>query len=408
MSDREYRARALVGTLLGDAYKLTRLIGQGGMGAVYEGVQVRLNRRVAVKVVVGEPAADPEALTRFRREVHIASQLAHPHIIQVSDFGAAPTGEPYLVMEYLEGEDLEGRLQRVRRMSLADTERIVTQAASALSATHARGIVHRDLKPANVFLLSVEGVTDFVKVVDFGISKMMATSTHLTRASVVLGTPKYMSPEQALGRIREVDHRSDQWALACIAWEMLSGREPFVGADVPSVMYEVVHGELPQALSPGVPAAVEEVLRRALIKRPRDRFPTIAAFARAFTAACAAPEPVTVPAPTEERVVPPVLKRASTPGRASQRLRSIAGTLMRAMPVLSRRREPVGIVGHTMALGRRALSLLPSRRKRPRRRWIFAATIGASLLLGAALIVRWHTPTPPAVRFVGPPLPPSR
>jgi serine/threonine-protein kinase len=225
---------------------------------------------------------------------------------------------------------------------------------------------------------------------------------------VVLGTPKYMSPEQALGRIREVDHRSDQWALACIAWEMLSGREPFVGKDVPSVMYEVVHGELPQALSPGVPAAVEEVLRRALIKRPRDRFPTVAAFARAFTAACTAPEPVTVPAPTEERVVPPVLKRAATPGRASQRLRSIAGTLMRAVPVLSRRREPVGLVGHTMALGRRALSLLPSRRKRPRRRWIFAATIGASLLLGAALIVRWHTPTPPAVRFIGPPLPPSR
>ncbi len=152
---------------------------------------------------------------------------------------------------------------------------IVRQVASALSATHAKGIVHRDLKPANVFLLSVEGETDFVKVVDFGISKVRSATTKLTAALAVMGTPNYMAPEQAAGRINDIDSRTDQWALACIAYELLAGRPPFIGEDVASLLYQVIH-QAPSPLAefnPGLPNGVEGVLRRALAKTQAERFP---------------------------------------------------------------------------------------------------------------------------------------
>jgi serine/threonine-protein kinase len=277
----------LIGTVLGGSYKITRLIGQGGMGAVYEGVQLRLERRVAVKLMARELSANAEAIARFRREAEVTSQLGHPHIVQVFDFGEAPTGEPYLVMEYLEGEDLEKRIARIGKMSAPAASHIIRQVASALSATHAKGIVHRDLKPANVFLLSVEGETDFVKVVDFGISKVRAAGTKLTAALAVMGTPNYMAPEQAEGRIDEIDHRTDQWALACIAYELLAGRPPFIGENVASLLYQVIH-QAPSPLAnmnPGLPSQVEEVLRRALSKTQVGRFSTMTEFSRAFEGA---------------------------------------------------------------------------------------------------------------------------
>jgi len=232
----------------------------------------------------------------------VTSQLGHPHIVQVFDFGAAPSGEPYLVMEYLEGEDLEKRIQRVGRLPLAAAAHIVRQVASALSATHAKGIVHRDLKPANVFLLSVEGETDFVKVVDFGISKVRSATTKLTAALAVMGTPNYMAPEQAAGRIAEIDGRTDQWALACIAYELLAGRPPFVGEDVASLLYQVIH-QAPSPISqmsPGLPIAVEAVLHRALSKPQAERFATLTEFSRAFEGAAsgkAVAATLTAPAP---------------------------------------------------------------------------------------------------------------
>src|SRR4051794_20288861 len=171
------------------------------MGAVYEGTQLRLTKPVAIKVLARELSSNEEALARFRREAEVTSQLGHPHIVQVFDFGETATGEPYLVMEYLEGEDLERRLARVGRFSLLATVKVVKQVASALAVTHARGIIHRDLKPGNVFLQRLEGEDDFVKVVDFGISKVHMAATRLTGENAVLGTPGYMSPEQANGRI---------------------------------------------------------------------------------------------------------------------------------------------------------------------------------------------------------------
>jgi serine/threonine-protein kinase len=277
----------LVGVVLQDSYRLTRLIGQGGMGAVYEGTQLRLKKRIAVKLLARELSSNQDALARFRREAEVTSQLGHPHIVQVFDFGTAPSGEPYLVMEYLEGEDLDQRIRRHGRIPLPAAVSIVRQIASALSSTHSRGIVHRDLKPANVFVLEVEGETDFVKVVDFGISKVWAASVRLTGVSALLGTPNYMSPEQAMGQIDEIDHRTDQWSLGCIAYEMLAGRAPFLGETVHSLLYQVINTEPAPlaALVPTLPAEVARVVHRALSKGQGERFPTVNAFARSLAAA---------------------------------------------------------------------------------------------------------------------------
>jgi len=278
-----------IGTVLGESYEIVRPIGIGGMGAIYEAAHVRTRKRVAVKMMSKELAAHPEALARFRREVKVTTELAHPHIIEVVDFGASPTGQPYLVMEYLDGEDLEQRLERVGRLQPRTAVEIVKQLASALAVAHAEGIVHRDLKPGNVFLLRVPGDHVFVKVVDFGISKVLkAATTKLTMARAVVGTPEFMSPEQAAGRVDQVDHRSDQWALACLAWHMLSGRLPFWQPEVSDILTQVIQGE-PTPLSPElagfIPPPVDKVLRRALSKRREDRFPTITAFSRAFESA---------------------------------------------------------------------------------------------------------------------------
>src|SRR5262245_12610754 len=284
----EQRAAAkppLLGTTLGDAYRIVRLIGEGAMGGIYEARQLRLDKRVAIKVLARELAVNGEALLRFHREAEISSQLGHPHIITVFDFGTTDSGQPYLVMEFLEGEDLASRLQRVQTLSLAAAVRITKQVASALAETHAKGIVHRDLKPANLFLSRIQG-GDFAKVLDFGISKVRAASTSLTNASTLMGTPMYMAPEQAKGEL-ELDHWTDQWALACITYEMLAGRPPFVGDDTAALLYQVVH-EDPQPLSKlvsNLPAEVDQVIRRALTKDPDQRYPHVTAFARALEAA---------------------------------------------------------------------------------------------------------------------------
>ena len=290
---------APVGTVLEGAYRITRLIGEGGMGAVYEAVQLRLNKRVAIKLMARDLASNREALARFHREAEITSHLGHPHLVTVMDFGQAESGEPYLVMEYLEGEDLDHRLRRVGRMPVDAVVHVVRQVASALNASHDQGVVHRDLKPGNVFLLQIPSEPDFVKVLDFGISKMKAARTQLTKASEVMGTPNYMSPEQATGMVEEVDHRTDQWSLACIAWEMLLGRGPFVADEVAALLYQIINLD-PHPLAPrvpGLPPAVEKVLRRALSKQPAERFPSMREFSRALeTAASGRPADAT-PAP---------------------------------------------------------------------------------------------------------------
>jgi serine/threonine protein kinase len=276
------------GLVLPDTYTLGECIGQGGMGEVYLATHTRLPGRFAVKVLRSHLLTNEAAFRRFCREAEIMSALRHPHIVQIFEVSTSREAVPYFVMEFLEGVDLQTRLVQSGALPLPAAVRIVEAVASALSAAHALGIVHRDLKPANIFLMHGEGrEDDFVKVIDFGISKAAGSTPSLSSASEVMGTPEFMSPEQALGRVDQVDARSDQFALAAIAYAMLTGHEPFVGRDSASLLYQVVH-EQPPPVSDFVPwpaTEIQSVLERALAKRPEDRFDGILKFAWALRVA---------------------------------------------------------------------------------------------------------------------------
>ena len=317
------------GTVLRDTYEIVRRIGQGGMGDVYEAKHARLTGRYAVKVLPPEFALNEAVLSRFRREAQIASGLQHPNIVQVIDFHETDDGTPYLVMEYLDGEDLAAWMSRRGPIPLVEAMPIVEQIGAALGAVHRRGIVHRDVKPQNVFLIPQESGRTLIKLVDFGLSKAHAPSLIVTRQPMLLGTPQYMAPEQALARADEVGPATDQFALSAIIYQLLSGRPPFVGERVSSVLYQIVH-EDPPPLGPSVDGRVEAVLRRALSKRAPDRFPSMGAFVEALREASSAGALVAMP--------------LSTPMPISGPIDSITESI--ALPVANgRRRRQLAILG---------------------------------------------------------------
>lgn len=384
----------LAGTVLEGAYRLVRLIGRGGMGAVYEAIQLRLNKRVAVKLMSREAACDMVSLERFRREAEITSKLGHPHLVNLVDFGTAESGQPYLVMEYLEGEDLDQRLQKTVRLPIDTAARIITQSASALGAAHNQDVVHRDLKPANLFLLHVPGEPEFVKVLDFGISKVKAANgRRLTGVQSVVGTPAYMSPEQATGRSEETDHRADQWALACIAWEMLCGHPPFMADDTTALFFQIIRIE-PTSLVKQVPElqpAAEAVLRRALSKNYLDRYPSIRDFAKAFELAALGRFTESTPAPI-------TLNSASESNNSRPAVRLTPEQLVAAIAEL----QPSGSGAHLVSPETTVVA------RAGRRYWRLAAALAVGLVgLGSAgaLLLRspkatsstTHAPPPPAV-----------
>src|SRR4051812_11556247 len=274
------------GVVLGDSYIVGRRIGRGAMGEVYEAQHVRLPGHFAVKLLLPELQGNQDAFARFCREAEIMSQLRHPNIVQIFDFNVAPDARPYFVMEYLQGRDLEARL-RAGPLPLPAVTRVVGAVSSALALAHAHGVVHRDLKPANIFLATVDGQTDeLVKVLDFGISKIRAAAAQISQAVDLLGTPSYMSPEQARGQTDAIDGRTDQFALAAIAYRMLTGHDPFQGDDTAAVLYQVVH-EDPPPRSMFLPPAwdtgpLQVVLDRAFAKQPDRRFGGMMELARAF------------------------------------------------------------------------------------------------------------------------------
>jgi serine/threonine protein kinase len=262
------------GKLLSGSYRLEREVGQGGMGEVYEAQHLPLGRRVAVKVLHPHLASDPVLLERFRREAEAAAGLGHPNIVQVTDFCHQPEEPVFMVLEYLSGWSLKECLDSEQRLEPTRAAFIASQVLSALEATHAAGIVHRDLKPANVFLTEISGVRDIVKVLDFGIAKLTgdATATQVTRTGAVVGTPAYMSPEQARGR--EVDHRADIYAVGATLYRMLTGSDPFSAPNFNAMMFAITdHEPLPiPELSPEVPAGLVAVVERAMQKDPADRY----------------------------------------------------------------------------------------------------------------------------------------
>ena len=278
----------LVGTILRGTYDVRGVIDRGGMGVVFEAEQVRLRRKVAIKVLPVHLAQERQARLRFQREAELVSLLQHPHVVQIIDFDTTEGGEPYIVMEFLAGESLELRLAREPVLPLALAVRIASQVASGLAAVHDALIVHRDLKPANIFLtqLPAEGV--HIKLLDFGIGKRLGGQQGLTGENDVMGTPDYMPPEQAKGKTAHVDQRGDQYSLAVIVYEMLAGHGPFHG-DMMEILDQVIASEAPpiEGLVPGLPPGVGPVLRRAMSKEPHQRFDTVIEFAQALSAGAA-------------------------------------------------------------------------------------------------------------------------
>jgi hypothetical protein len=276
-----------IGSIIAETYKITAQLGVGGMGSVWRADHLRLpGKQVAIKVLHAALASG-EILLRFRREAEIASRIGHPNIVEVLDFNTLPSGEPFLVMELLPGESLAARLRRGRLAEKPALD-IARQIGSALFAAHGMDVVHRDLKPDNIFLCprDVDGeLRDHVKVLDFGISKIRNSQTVVTQDAAIMGTPYYMSPEQATGKNQEIDGRTDIFALGAIVFEMLSGTTAFPGESLPQVIYKVVFEPHPSlahlvpAASPRIVAAVD----RALAKNASERFADMAAFVEALT-----------------------------------------------------------------------------------------------------------------------------
>jgi serine/threonine-protein kinase len=268
-----------VGTVVGGTYQVDKLIGRGGMGAVWGASHTRLpGKRVAIKVLLSGVIGD-EVYARFRREAEIASRIGHPNIVEVLDWNTLPSGTPYLVLEFLNGESMAGRLKK-GPIPLGPALDILRQIGSALNAAHRAGVVHRDLKPENIFLCPSDSggvLTDHVKVLDFGISKIKNSTTVQTQEARILGTPQYMAPEQASGKNAEIDQRTDVFALGAIAYEMFTGKAAFEGDNLAMVVYKVVFEE-PEALEtlvPQLPPQVIASVKRAMSKKSADRYPDV-------------------------------------------------------------------------------------------------------------------------------------
>jgi serine/threonine-protein kinase len=277
--------------LVAGKYRLTQLIGRGGMGAVWEGTHSTLGTQVAVKFIEAEYAESPEARNRFESEARAAAKLRSKHVVEVYDHGVTDDGRPFIVMEYLRGEPLDKRLDRVGRIPAKDTARMIMQVCRALSKAHASGIVHRDLKPENVFLVwDDEDGADVAKVVDFGIAKFTDNqmgNSSATRTGSVLGTPYYMSPEQARG-LRSVDHRSDLWSVGVITYRCLVGSLPFEGEAVGDLLVKLCTAPLPvpSQVAGDLPPGFDAWFVKALSREPTGRFSTAAELAESLGAVC--------------------------------------------------------------------------------------------------------------------------
>lgn len=270
------------GTVLLGKYRIESVLGRGGMGMVVRVTHLHLGEDLALKILSPEAAAGgPDAHARFLREAQASVRLRGEHVTRVSDVGVLPEGAPYIAMEYLRGVDLSGELARRGTLSPGDTVDYVLQACEALAEAHALGIVHRDIKPSNLFLTSRPDGTPLVKVLDFGISKApVAGPGLLTRTDTVMGTPGYMSPEQ-MKAARDVDARTDIWALGIVLYECLSGRRPFDAETFSAIVLRAAT-EPPPPMDPRIPRGLQAVVLRCLEKDRAARFPSMAALAAAL------------------------------------------------------------------------------------------------------------------------------
>jgi serine/threonine protein kinase len=315
-----------IGTVV-DKYTIERLLGQGGMGAVYLARHAQLQRRCAIKFLLPELAKNRDFLKRFENEAKAAGGLEHGNLVAVIDFGRASDGAPYLVMEFLEGEDCSKLIRRLGALPVGRAVDIVLQACRGMAVAHRNGIIHRDLKPENLLVSEAGDKSDLVKVLDFGIAKLRPSETTLATGPGAIGTAHYMSPEQARGS-EDVDHRTDVWSLGVVLYELLSGRKPFEGQQFLHVVHQILSADPPPlaTLRAGLPPGLVAVVARAMERDLAQRWPTVVAleealgrFAGRATTEPFGPAPspvVTVPTPATAPVATAGTTRQSAPGKA--------------------------------------------------------------------------------------------
>ena len=282
------------GQILEGKYKIVRELGRGAMGVVHEALHMALGRRVAVKTLLTETGPDPDLTARFEREARAASAIGHPHIVDVFDLGRTPEGVLFMAMELLDGKPLATLLKETPCLPLPLALDLASQMLSGLAAAHRNGIVHRDLKPENIFIINTEDRPNFVKIVDFGISKILVHPGRGQRRSgqgsgtavgTVLGTPLYMPPEQILGQVASIDHRTDIYSAGVVLYEMLCGRTPFEGESHAKIFASILDGwyPLPHDLRRDIPANVDAAIVRALERDMEKRFASAADMREAVT-----------------------------------------------------------------------------------------------------------------------------
>jgi serine/threonine-protein kinase len=330
----------LVGKTLDAKYTVRRVLGEGGMGTVFEAEHLAIGRLVAIKVLHPHQARKANSVKRFHQEARAAAVIGHPNICEVYDIGALEDGTPYLVMEKLVGETLADRIAKEGGLPLSDVIDVLVQVLSALVVAHDKRIVHRDVKPENVFLTRRTGCSPLVKVLDFGVSKTIAAhldeegpapapgeeNVDLTRIGMVMGTPHYMSPEQARGE-RDLDGRVDLYACGVILYEALTGRRPFNAPNYERLLVQILSATPRPAseLRPGLPRGFDAVIEKAMARNRSDRFENAAGFQREllFWRAALGAEAAARPDPEVVDSSPSEAEVAAQPLRPDPRFRSV-------------------------------------------------------------------------------------
>ncbi len=328
----------MLGVVLGHTYKITRALGAGGMARLYEADHLRIDERFAIKIIHDDLAREPDMIARFEREARAAGRIRSEHVVRLIDVLRTTDGRPCLVTELLEGEDLQVRLDRDNKLSVADALSITRQLCRAVADAHAVGVVHRDLKPSNVFLCKTEGAP-FVKVLDFGVAKL-EDDERLTRTDAVMGTAAYMAPEQAR-RAVDAGPLADVYSLGAVLYHVLTGQPPYGNVPAISRFALVLHEEpaRPRAIEPSVPEGVEAVIQRAMARDPATRIQSVLAL-EAELAAFEAPAPA-----------PPV-------ARVSRRATTVAATEITLRARFARPLAAVIAVASSIAAGAWAAALL--------------------------------------------------